>query len=123
MLIDKITEQYPDIIMSPEEAEFRFGENSLLIIVDTHNAAMLESYKLYEMANQKIVIDHHRKSVNFIDDAVIFHHEPYASSASEMVTEIIQYFKNITVIPQVFAEALLAGIMLCLLYTSPSPRD
>ena len=112
MLIDKITEQYPDIIMSPEEAEFRFGENSLLIIVDTHNAAMLESYKLYEMANQKIVIDHHRKSVNFIDDAVIFHHEPYASSASEMVTEIIQYFKNITVIPQVFAEALLAGIML-----------
>ena len=55
---------------------------------------MLESYKLYEMANQKIVIDHHRKSVNFIDDAVIFHHEPYASSASEMVTEIIQYFKK-----------------------------
>lgn len=111
-LIEKISEEYPDIIMSPDDAEAHFNENSLLIIVDTHNAAMIESHALYEMANQTIVIDHHRKSVNFIDDAVIFHHEPYASSASEMVTEIIQYFKNITVIPQVFAEALLAGIML-----------
>lgn len=111
-LIEKISEEFPDIIMPPDDAEANFNENSLLIIVDTHNAAMIESYALYEMANQTIVIDHHRKSVNFIDDAVIFHHEPYASSASEMVTEIIQYFKNITVIPQVFAEALLAGIML-----------
>lgn len=112
LLIEKIREEYPDIIVSPDNAEDYFSENSLLIIVDTHNAAMLESRKLYEMAHQKIVIDHHRKSVNFIDDAVIFHHEPYASSASEMVTEIIQYFKNVSKIPQVFAEALLAGIML-----------
>lgn len=112
LLIEKIREEYPDIIVYPDNAEDYFSENSLLIIVDTHNAAMLESRKLYEMAHQKIVIDHHRKSVNFIDDAVIFHHEPYASSASEMVTEIIQYFKNVSKIPQVFAEALLAGIML-----------
>ena len=112
MLIDEIMKEYPDIIISPEDAELDFDSSSILIIVDTHNEDRVESHKLYEMANQKVVIDHHRKSVNFINDTVIFHHEPFASSASEMVTEIIQYFKNIKPIPQIFAEALLAGIML-----------
>lgn len=112
MLIDKIEDECPDLIVSAEEAEADFNESSLLIIVDTHNADLVESKRLYEKANQKVVIDHHRKSVNFINDAVIFHHESYASSASEMVTEIIQYFKNVNSIPQVYAEALLAGIML-----------
>lgn len=112
MLISKIDGEHPDLIVSPEEAEADFGQESLLIIVDTHNAQLVESQKLFERANQKVVIDHHRKSVNFINDAVIFHHEPYASSASEMVTEIIQYFKNLNSISQIFAEALLAGIML-----------
>lgn len=112
MLIDEIVKEYPDIIISPEEAELDFDEGSILIIVDTHNAGRVESSKLFEKANQKVVIDHHRKSVNFINDAVIFHHEPYASSASEMVTEIIQYFKGVKNLPQIFAEALLAGIML-----------
>ena len=59
-----------------------------------------------------IVIDHHRKNVNFIENAVIFHHEPYASSASEMVTEIIQYFRTDTEISAAYADALLSGIML-----------
>lgn len=111
-LITKIDDEYPDLIITPDEAESRFDENSLLIIVDTHNAAMVESAKLYEMASHKVVIDHHRKSVDFINDAVIFLHEPYASSASEMVTEIIQHFKNLSTVPQIFAEALLSGIML-----------
>ncbi len=112
MLIDKITEEYPDIIISPAEAIASQMENDLLIIVDTHNPELVESRDLLESAHQKIVIDHHRKSVNFINDAVIFYHEPYSSSASEMVTEIIQYFKNVNSIPSVFAEALLSGIML-----------
>lgn len=111
-LVSSIQKEYDDLIISPEEAEQRFSDNSLLIIVDTHNANLVESRKLYEMAGQKIVIDHHRKSVNFIDDAVIFYHEPYASSASEMVSEMIQYFKNVNLVPQVLAEALLAGITL-----------
>ena len=66
------------------------------------------------MAKQVVVIDHHRKTVNFIDNAVIFHHEPYASSASEMVTEMIQYFRFNTEerIHSSYAEALLSGIML-----------
>lgn len=111
-LIEKISAKYPDLIISPEQAEEKFDENSLLVIVDTHNAELVESTKLYKKANRKIVIDHHRKTVNFINDAVIFHHEPFASSASEMVTEIIQYFKNLNSISQVIAEGLLAGIML-----------
>ncbi len=111
-LIEKISSKYPDLIISPEQAEEKFNENSLLIIVDTHNAELVESTKLYKKAARKIVIDHHRKTVNFINDAVIFHHEPFASSASEMITEVIQYFKNVNSISQVIAEGLLAGIML-----------
>ena len=90
------------------------GPNDILIIVDTHNKDFVESRILYEKANSVVVIDHHRKTVNFIDDAVIFHHEPYASSASELVTEIIQYFNynSEEKIASCHADALLAGIML-----------
>ena len=87
-------------------------DNSLLIVVDTHNKDILESVDLYHAARYVIVIDHHRKNVNFIENAVIFHHEPYASSASEMVTEIIQYFRLDTEVSSAYADALLAGIML-----------
>lgn len=86
--------------------------NSCLVIVDTHNKDIIESKDLYEIADQVIVIDHHRKSLNFIDNSVIFHHEPFASSASEMVTELIQYFKIPNKISTYTADALLSGIML-----------
>ena len=88
--------------------------DDMLIIVDTHNKDYVESRDLYEKAQSVVVVDHHRKTVNFIDNAVIFHHEPYASSASEMVTEIIQYFNYSSdeKIASCHADALLAGIML-----------
>ena len=111
-LIERLHSEIPDLLITPQQAVENFSENSLLIIVDTHNAELVECRELHDMAVHKIVIDHHRKSVNFIDDAVIFYHEPYSSSASEMVTEVIQYFKNVSFLPQVYAEALLAGIML-----------
>lgn len=111
-LVNKLRSEVIDLLLTPQQAIESFTENSLLIIVDTHNAHLVESRDLYEMAHHKVVIDHHRKSVDFIDDAVIFYHEPYSSSASEMVTEVIQYFKNVSVLPQVYAEALLSGIML-----------
>ena len=111
-LIERLHSEIPDLLITPQQAVENFSENSLLIIVDTHNAELVESRELHDMAVHKIVIDHHRKSVNFIVDAVIFYHEPYSSSASEMVTEVIQYFKNVSFLPQVYAEALLAGIML-----------
>lgn len=98
--------------IEPTEAIAHITENSLLIVVDTHNKEILESVELYQQARYVIVIDHHRKNVNFIENAVIFHHEPYASSASEMVTEILQYFRMDTEISAAYADALLAGIML-----------
>ena len=75
---------------------------------------MLESTQLYEMAANVVVIDHHRKGVGYIDNSVIFYHEPYASSASELVTELVQYAggeKEDKMTP-LEAQALLAGITL-----------
>ena len=107
----KKSERPPEFI-EPEEAMERVSSNSLLIVVDTHNKDILESVELYEACRYVAVIDHHRKNVNFIENAVLFHHEPYASSASEMVTEIIQYFRLDGEIPAANADALLAGITL-----------
>lgn len=102
-----------NMFISVPEALANFkNSSSCLIVVDTHNKDIIESKDLYELANQVIVIDHHRKTVNFIDNAVIFHHEPFASSASEMVTELVQYFKIPNKISSYSAEALLSGIML-----------
>lgn len=106
------TNDIKDMFLSPEDALNYIGEKTLLIIVDTHNPDFVDSKELYEKCRHVVVIDHHRKMVNFIDKAVIFYHEPYASSASEMVTELIQYFGENLKISAPEAEALLAGIML-----------
>ncbi len=100
------------LFISPAQAVENITENSLLIICDTHNPNIIESPELYEKAHKVVVIDHHRKMVNYIANAVIFHHEPYASSASEMVTELLQYFGDAGKLRAVQAECLLAGIML-----------
>ena len=100
------------LFTEPADAMEELTDNSLLIICDTHNPLIIESKELYEKAKKVVVIDHHRKMVNYIDNAVIFHHEPYASSASEMVTELIQYFSEAGKLRAVQAECLLAGIML-----------
>ena len=100
------------LFINASEAKENFGENSLLIVVDTHNPAIVDVPELLERATKVVVIDHHRKMINYIDKASIFHHEPYASSASEMVTELLQYFGDAGKISSVQAEALLAGITL-----------
>lgn len=115
-LIEHIEEttKVDDFYISPQSAVDSITDSDLLIIVDTHNKDFIESKELYKKAKNIVVIDHHRKTVNFIDNAVIFHHEPYASSASEMVTELIQYFKfeGSANIDACYAEALLSGITL-----------
>jgi c-di-AMP phosphodiesterase-like protein len=104
---------FADLFLDIPTALLEITSQSLLIIVDVHNRDLLESPDLYERAKTVVVIDHHRKVVNYIDKAVIFHHEPFASSASEMVTEIIQYLENAgTRLPNCCADALLAGITL-----------
>lgn len=115
-LIERIESQTEDeLFITPQTALDSLGSNDLLIIVDIHNTDCLESYELYENMKQSVVIiDHHRRAVRSIENSVIFYHEPYASSASEMVTELIQYFRfsNDEKLSVCYAEALLAGIML-----------
>lgn len=100
------------LFIQPSQAKENFDENSLLIIVDTHNPKIVDVPELLETAKKIVIIDHHRKMVNYIDNSMIFHHEPYASSASEMVTELLQYFGDAGKISSVEAEALLSGITL-----------
>ncbi len=101
-----------DLFIDPDEALFSITPQTLLIVCDTHTRNLVESLQVYERSKTVVVIDHHRKMVNHIDNAVIFYHEPYASSASEMVTELIQYMGEGCTITSVVAQALLAGIML-----------
>lgn len=100
------------VFIPPAEAVEKITDDTLLIIVDTHNPKIIESAELYERAKKTVVIDHHRRMVNCIENAAIFHHEPYASSASEMVTELLQYFGDAGKLKAYQAECLLAGIML-----------
>lgn len=114
-LIDRVKAESGEknsIFLSPTAAKGMFTPDSLLIVVDTHNPNLLEDKELYQNAEKVVVIDHHRKMVNFIDNAIIFHHESYASSASEMVTELLVYFGNAGRLTATQAEALMAGIML-----------
>lgn len=100
-----------DIFITPEEAVRGLTPKSLLIITDTHLKNSLESVELYEKCKRVIVIDHHRKAVNYIDNALVFCHEPSASSTSEMCSEIISCLDDKS-LGYVQADALLAGIML-----------
>ncbi|MCL2697237.1 MAG: DHH family phosphoesterase [Oscillospiraceae bacterium] len=108
-LIDRFKEQ---LLITPQRAREQFTENSLLIITDTHIPNMLEDIELYRAAQKVVVIDHHRKMVNHVDNALIFFHETYASSASEMVTELLPYYGEAGKLSAQQSEALLAGIML-----------
>ena len=83
-----------DFIMEPGDALQLLSKRTLLVVVDTHRPDFVEYPPLLEKVKTVIVIDHHRKTVNFIDNAVIFYHEPTASSASEMVTELLPYMSN-----------------------------
>ena len=114
-IIERLNENLddePDIFISPSEALNKMTDNTLLIIVDTNNRDIVESNELCERTKHIAVIDHHRQTVNYIDNAMIFHHEPYSSSASEMTAELIQYFAGIDKLPSYYADAMLAGIML-----------
>ena len=104
---------YPESdFIEPEQAMNIVSERTLLIVLDTHVPHVLESEALYRACKNVVVIDHHRKLVSYIDNAVIFYHEPFASSASEMVAELVQYFPARPQVTKLEAEAMLAGIML-----------
>ena len=112
-LVDTVAPAYPeeDVFIGAQEALQAVTDRSLLIVVDTHSVNFVEYHELLERVPRVVVIDHHRMMVSHIKNALIFYHEPYASSASEMVTELVQYIKA-SAIDAADAEALLAGIML-----------
>lgn len=100
-----------DIFITPQEVMKQVTPRTLLIIVDTHLRDSLEVPELYDVCKKVIVIDHHRRAVNYIDNALVFCHEPFASSACEMCSEIISCIDD-KAIGYAQADALLAGIML-----------
>lgn len=101
-----------DIIIGQEKALELVDKKSLLVVVDTHISTFVEFPALLDAAETKVVIDHHRRTKSEIENAVVFHHDPNASSACEMVTELLQYINPEMKIEKWVAEALLAGIML-----------
>jgi c-di-AMP phosphodiesterase-like protein len=101
-----------DMIVSKSEAIELVDENTLLVIVDVNKADYTECPELIELAQSVVVIDHHRQAGDAIAKAVLFYIEPYASSASEMVSEISQYIGNGLKLKPAEAEALYAGIMI-----------
>lgn len=105
-------EQYKGIFVDPDAAMVMCDYNTLLIVVDTNRPDYVESPALLESINKVAVIDHHRRAASYIEHSVLNLHEPYASSASELVSELLQYMVSANSILPVEAEALLAGIFL-----------
>ena len=108
--INKI-EEYKDLIIPIAIAMEKVTDESLLFILDTHKTTYVEFPELLGKCKKKIIIDHHRKVTDYIEDASISFHEVYASSAAELVTEIIQYAKNPVELSLLEAEGLYGGIM------------
>ncbi len=104
-------EEYKNIILDKSQALSKINSNTLLIITDTHKKSFVEMPELLDKTENIVIVDHHRKSADFIENATLTFHEAYASSASELVTEIIEYGTNDIVLNQIEAEGLYAGIM------------
>ncbi len=98
--------------IEPEKTLRAITRRTLLVVVDTYQKRLLECPEIYEQCERVVVIDHHRMAVGHIDDPLLLYHEPYASSASELVCELLQFMPNENNLTPREAQALLAGIML-----------
>jgi len=110
--IETIEEQYKDVLIDKDEAISKIDNETLLVIVDTHKTSYVEVPELLDKTNKIVVIDHHRRGTDFIEQSILTFQEVYASSASELVTELIQYTEKEIELPETEAEALYAGIMM-----------
>ena len=108
----KKDDKYDNLFISSDEAEKNINEKTLLIIVDVHKKGYVNNFGITEKINRKIIIDHHRRSPDIIEGALLNYIEVYASSTSEMVTELIQYMLQKPRIPKIVAEGLLGGIFM-----------
>ena len=103
---------YEEVFISGPDAFIHAQPGALLVVVDTSRPDMVESRQLLESCNRVAVIDHHRRAATYIENAALNFHEPYASSASELVAELLQYLVEPSDLLQEEAGAMLAGIVL-----------
>lgn len=108
----KAAPEYDGLFISGQDALIEADNRSLLIVVDTNRPDQVECKPLLESIPRVAVIDHHRRAADYIEQPVLNLHEPYASSASELVTELLQYALTPRDIKPLEAQALLAGIVL-----------
>ncbi len=104
--------EYKGVFITPQDAILIADSKSLLVIVDTNRPEQVESEALLLSCNHVAIIDHHRRAATYIENATLNFHEPYASSASELVAEMLQYLVDQNDVLRIEAEALLAGIVL-----------
>ena len=104
--------EYEGVFVSGPDAFIHAQPGALLVVVDTNRPDMVENRQLLDACNRVAVIDHHRRAATYIENAALNFHEPYASSASELVTELLQYLVEPSDVLRSEAEALLAGIVL-----------
>ena len=113
-LVDRLKKEpeYKDIFLTPQEALITADARTLLVVVDTNRPEQVEDSGLLSACNRVAVIDHHRVGATYIQNAALGFIEPYASSASELVTEILQELLETSDVRKIEAEALLSGIVL-----------
>lgn len=108
----KNVEEYDGMFVDEYEAVEKVTADTLLIVLDTHRPSMLPSQKLLEKVGKVVIIDHHRRSTEFISSCALVYHEPYASSACEMVTELLEYMNTGNSITKIEAQCLYTGIIM-----------
>ena len=112
-MIDELKKQkeYEDVIITPKEAMLQANARSLLVVVDTNRPEQVEDEALLQTIKRLVVVDHHRRAATYIEDAALTFYEPYASSACELMTELLQELVDQNKILRYEAEAMLAGIV------------
>ena len=108
----KQEEEYRQCIIRKDKALELINTETLLVVVDTHKTSYVEVPELLSKTNKIVIIDHHRRSTDFIENAILTFHEVYASSASELVTELIEYSEKNIELTTLETEGLYAGIMM-----------
>lgn len=113
LVIDRLksTGEYDDVFITKEDIKKQEFENSLLVVVDTHKASYLAVPDLLEEFDKVVVIDHHRRGPEFIENTILTYHEVYASSTSELVTELLMYLDEVKLTAKE-AEAIFSGIVI-----------
>lgn len=105
-------EEYQGMFVDENEAAEEVTPNTLLVVLDTHRPSMLPCRKLLEKVSKVVLIDHHRRSTEFISSCSLVYHEPYASSTCEMATELIEYMDAGNAITKIEAQCLYTGILM-----------